>query len=297
MKYKGIITPMLTPFDRHGNVSEEYTLKLIEVLKDNGVNGLFPMGSTGVFPFLSTRERKEFLEFVLKNDQGLPVLVGIGSSSTADSVELARHAMDSGADAVVLMPPYYIKPDQNEIIEHFRHVLEAVDIDFFIYNIPQLAGQRIELETMQKLKKEYSQIKGVKDSGGDMRFFQRVVTLSDPGFSVLQGQDDLIYLSLMAGADGGICGTTNIFGGASKIYDLVNRKENSQALRLQLEVVNPLMDSLNNSVFPSGYYYAFYRLFGLDGGFRSPMVEPDRSAADTMFNQIKGILETSIKYK
>lgn len=297
MKYKGIITPMITPFDRKGKISKEYTVKLLEVLKENGVHGLFPLGSTGLFPFLSKEERMKFLEIVKANCHDLPILAGIGSPNTQESIELARHALNIGVNAVVLMPPYYIKPDQNEIMEHFSSVLDQVDIDFFIYNIPQLAGQWVSVETMQYLKNEYSQIKGVKDSAGDMRFFQRVVTLSDNNFSILQGQDDLLYLSMLAGADGGICGTTNISDETVRIYNHLEKNQGAISLKKQLEVVNPMMDFLNSSVFPSGYYYAFYSLNNISGGYRSPMTKPDSGKGKQISSGIKEILENSIKYK
>ncbi len=297
MKYKGIITPMITPFDRKGNVSRDYTARLIEILKNNGVDGLFPLGSTGLFPFLSREERKKFLEIVKSKSGDLKVLAGIGSANTDESIDLARHALNIGVDAVVLMPTYYIKPGQNEIIAHFSKVLDAVDMDFFIYNIPQLSGQWVDIDTMKFLKSEFSQIKGVKDSAGDMRFFQKVVQLSDNQFSVLQGQDDLLYLSMLAGADGGICGTTNIFDEAVRIYRHIESNQTAIALKKQLEIVNPIMGYLNSSLFPSGYYYAFYNLNKINGGYRTPMVKPDGGQARHISSGIKLVLEESKKYK
>lgn len=297
MKYKGIITPMITPFDRKGNVSRDYTAKLIGILQKNGVNGLFPLGSTGLFPFLSKEERKKFLEYVKSKGNGLKILAGIGSTNTSESIELGRHAQNIGIDAVVLMPTYYIKPGQNEIIAHFSKVLDAVDMDFFIYNIPQLSGQWVDIDTMKYLKSEYSQIKGVKDSAGDMRFFQRVVQLSDNEFSIFQGQDDLLYASVLAGADGGICGTTNIFDETVRIYQHIERNQNAIALKKQLEVVNPMMGFLNSSTFPSGYYYGFYNLNKINGGYRTPMVRPDGGQAKNISAGIRQILQDSKKYK
>lgn len=297
MKYRGIITPMITPFDRKGNLSKDYTVKLIQSLKEKGVHGLFPLGSTGLFPFLSKEERKKFLEIVKANSGNLPILAGIGSPNTEESLELARHALNIGIDAVVLMPPYYIKPGQDEIIAHFSKVLDNIDIDLFVYNIPQLSGQWIDVSTVSYLKDEYSQVKGLKDSAGDMRFFQKVVGLSDNNFSVLQGQDDLLYLSMLAGADGGICGTTNIFDETVRIFNHLEQNQLAISLRKQLDVVNPMMNVLNSAQFPSGYYYGFYRLNNLNGGYRTPMIRPDGGKGKYIYSAIKGILDDSIKYK
>lgn len=297
MKYRGIITPMITPFDRKGRINGEYTVKLIQVLKKHSVNGLFPLGSTGLFPFLSVADRKQYLEMVSANSGNLTVMAGIGSTNTEESIELAQFSKDIGINAVVLMPTYYIKPGQNEIITHFSKVLGSTDMDLFIYNIPQLSGQRIEIDTMKFLKEEYSQIRGVKDSAGDMRFFQRIMELSDSNFSIFQGQDDLLYLSLLAGADGGICGTTNIMDETVRIYRNVENNLNAIALKQQFNIVNPLMDILNTPPFPSGYYYGFYHLNSLNGGYRTPMIRPESGYTRRFSSEIKKVFQDSKKYK
>lgn len=297
MKYKGIITPMLTPFDRKGRVSKNMTEKLVESLKDKGVHGLFPLGSTGLFPFLSVRERKSFLETVNDNKGKLPVFAGIGSSSTDESVDLAKHASDIGADVLVLMPPYYITPGQDEIMKHFSKVLSSTDSNLFIYNIPQLAGSWVSFETMLHLKEEYSQIKGVKESSGDMRRFQKVVTLSDRDFTILQGQDDLIFLSLMIGADGGICGTSNIIDETVRIFNNVENNRLDLARKSQIDVVNPLMESLNSVTFPSGYYHAMYQHLGINGGYRLPMIEPSQMKKKEISTAVGKAVEKAKKYK
>lgn len=297
MKYKGIITPMLTPFDKKGRISRELTEKLLEKITENKVHGLFPLGSTGLFPFLSIKERKTFLEIVNNGKGKLPVFAGIGSSNTEESVELAKHASDIGADVLVLMPPYYITPGQEEIKSHFARVLSSTDSNLFIYNIPQLSGTWISFETMLYLKEEYSQIKGVKESSGDMRRFQKVLTLSDRDFTILQGQDDLIYMSLMIGADGGICGTTNIMDEAVRIYKNIEDNRIELARKSQLDVINPLMESLNSVTFPSGYYHAMYESMEAKGGYRIPMIEPGDSKKKEISTALRKALEKAKKYK
>ncbi|MCW6169165.1 MAG: dihydrodipicolinate synthase family protein [Thermoplasmatales archaeon] len=276
MKYKGIICPMLTPFKADGNIDYEATEVLIEHLRKIGINGLFPLGSTGLFPFLRTEERKKFLEYVIEYSHGLPVLAGVGSSSTDQSVELALHAKQAGANALVIMPPYYITPGQPEIIKHFSSIIQKVHMSTFIYNIPQLAGARIELQTIETLKNNFPDIVGMKESSADMRYFSSIMRFSSNDFSIIQGQDDLLVPSLSIGADGGVCGLTNFSGDVVEAYKAFESGEYSKAKDIQINKIVPLLEKTNVSRFPSGYYKAFYEKFNLKGGYRSPMTEPKR---------------------
>lgn len=283
MKYRGIITPMLTPFDREGNIDYEGTKVLIEYLKGIGVSGLFPCGSTGLFTFLSVEERKNFLKFVIDNSNGLKVLAGVGSSSTQEAIELGKYAADSGADALVLMPTYYIIPGQEEIKKHFSDFLTAVKKETFIYNIPQLAGSRIEIETIRSLKEEYSEVVGAKESSADMRYFSHLMELSGPDFSIFQGQDDLLVPSLSIGADGGVCGLSNFSSSVVNAYNEYDMGSRSKGSEIQVKQVDPLIHTLLTTTFPSGYYHAFYTKFGLkDGGYRSPMLEPSKKQKEVI---------------
>lgn len=275
MKYRGIITPMVTPFDSKGNIDFDQTKNLIEYLKSIGVSGLFPCGSTGLFTFLSKEERKEFLEFVIDNADGLKVLAGVGSSSTQEAIELGRFAADAGADALVLMPTYYIMPGQAEIKKHFSEFISGVKKETFIYNIPQLCGTRIELDTVKELKEEHTEIVGIKESSADMRYFSQLMELSGPDFSILQGQDDLLVPSMAIGADGGVCGLSNFSSFVVNAYNEYDEGSRSKGSRIQVKQVNPLIHALLGATFPSAYYYAFYTKFGItEGGYRAPMLEP-----------------------
>lgn len=286
MKYNGIITPIITPFKINGEVDYKSIDTLVNFLKSIGVSGIFLSSSTGLFPFLTIDERKKMLEQVLKNSGTLKVFAGIGAADTESAIELAKHAKDVGAKAVVLMPSYYIKSDQSWIISHFKKVLEKVDLNFIIYNIPQFTGSSIELKTIEYLKSNFSQISGIKDSSGDMRYFSKLIHLKDTNFSVFQGQDDLLLLSLTLGADGGVCGTSNFLKYIVDLYDYYRSGELEKSRVLQLEKVNSLMDTLGLATFPSGYYYAFYTKFRIKGGYRSPMTPPSKEASDLILKWI-----------
>jgi 4-hydroxy-tetrahydrodipicolinate synthase/2-dehydro-3-deoxy-D-gluconate aldolase len=278
MKFRGIITPMLTPFKPDGTIDFDSTKTLIEYLKGIGVSGLLPCGSTGLFSFLSVEEKKAFLKYVVENSAGLKVLAGVGSSSTQEAIELGKYAGDIGADALVLMPTYYITPGQPEIIKHFSDFITAVKKEMFLYNIPQLCGARIDTDTIAKLKAEFSEIIGLKESSADMRYFSSIMDFSGPDFSILQGQDDLLVPSLSIGADGGVCGLSNFSSAVINAYNEFTTGIRDKAAEVQKKQINTLLRTLMGSRFPSGYYYAFYSKFGLKkGGYRSPMIEPEAS--------------------
>ena len=275
MKYRGIITPMITPFNSDGTINYDATKTLIEYLKGIGVSGLFPCGSTGLFPFLSFKEREKFIKFVIENSNGLKVLAGVGSSSTQDAIALGKSVADAGADALVLMPTYYITPGQPEIIKHFSDFLNAISKEMFIYNIPQLCGARIDVDTIRKLKGQYSQIIGIKESSADMRYFSMLMEFSGRDFSILQGQDDLLVPSMSIGADGGVCGLSNFSSAVINAYNEHYEGSRSKASEIQVKQVDPMLHALLGTTFPSGYYHAFYSKFNLnDCGYRSPMLEP-----------------------
>lgn len=294
MKYEGLITPMVTPFDRKGSIDFEGTSKLLHFLKTSGVSGVFPLGSTGLFPWLSTEEKKKFISHVVEHSEGMKVIAGIGSSNVNESRDLGMHAKDAGADASVLMPTYYITPSQKWIRRQFDEVMSGNDMDFFIYSIPQFAGVWFDLDTISAIKEEHSNIVGAKESSGDMRYFSRLVAMSGSGFDVFQGQDDLLLASLSLGASGGVCGTSNFNEGITLLNSLFKSGRREEALEVQMKIVNPLVKAINIMQFPTGYYYATYRKLNLEGGYRSPMTPPSnegKGITDRLLNESENLLQ------
>lgn len=287
MGYKGVITPMMTPFRKDGSIDFDGTTKLLNFLEESGVSGVFPLGSTGLFPWLNTDEKKKFISHVVENSGKMVVIAGVGSADVNESVELSRHAKDAGADASVLMPTYYIIPSQEWTKKQFERVLSANDMDFFVYNIPQLAGSWIEIDTMKYLKENYGNVIGAKESSGDMRYFSRIVALRDSKFDVFQGQDDLLHASLSIGASGGVCGLSNFTEAVVSLYDSYTGGNHKKSLDIQLNVINPLIKAINVPAFPTGYYHAFYRRVGVEGGYRLPMVPPGESETGVMNNALE----------
>ncbi len=294
MNYEGIITPIITPFDRKGSIDYDGTSKLLEFLNSNGVTGVFPLGSTGLFPWLSFEEKKEFISYVVENAGKLKVIAGIGSSNVNESRELGKHAKDVGADASVLMATYYIQPSQEWIQKQFNDVMAGNDMNFFIYSIPQLAGVWIDIETIKHIREEHSNIVGAKESSGDMRYFSRLVAMKSSDFAVFQGQDDLLLASLALGASGGVCGLSNFSESIALLDSLYRSDKKDSALELQMKVVNPLIKGINVPKFPSGYYYASYKRLGLESGFRSPMTplnDNEKQVIDRSLNEAENLLQ------
>lgn len=287
MKYTGIITPMLTPFSKDGSIDYGATETLLEYLKSIKVQGIFPLGSTGVFNWLDIDERKKFLEFVIEHSHGLKVFAGVGASNSFESVKLAKHAKDSGADVLVLMPTYYIKPDQDYILNHMNLVFGSTDASFFIYNIPQFVGEFIAIKTVESLMNANPNIVGIKESSGDMRYFSRLVNFSGKDFSVIQGQDDLILPSLAIGADGGVCGTTNFSDAVCNLYSSFISKDYAKCQKIQANRINPMMSALAKSTFPEAYYAAFYAKNKITGGYRVPMQAPPEELVDEVSHYLQ----------
>ncbi len=274
-----VITPMITPFGTDGKIDFDMTGHLLKRLSGFGVDGVFPLGSTGVFPWIGFEEKKSLLGYIAEYSGSMEVYAGSASPNVEECIELARMALDFDCDYAIILPPYYIAPSVEGMGSFFSRILGSVDIKFMLYNIPQNTGSTIPVDLIEALKREHSNLVGIKDSSGDMRYHERLLRFKSKDFSVLQGQDDLFMQSVLLGSNGGICGTTNLVPQVTRIAQLVENGDIAEATRIQLEEVNPLMDALNSAKFPSGYYYGFYRSSGFNGGYRLPMVEPNPDTA------------------
>lgn len=256
---KGIITPAITPY-RKGNLDKDGIKNLMDHLHRINVSGIFPMGSTGSSPIFSKEMHKkvieEFFEFKKENDLFLP---GTGKNSIDDTLEISKFSKDLGADALVIVTPYYLKMDQNSIYGYFKAVVEKIDIPVIIYNIPQLTGNNISAETVRKLSENYSHVIGIKDSSGDMSLFQDYLLKIGGKFKVFQGQDELLLSSLVMGASGGVCATTNFTDLAVNVMRSFENGDVKNALNLQRKL-SSIKNFLNKRPFPQSYSFIFYKL-------------------------------------
>jgi 2-dehydro-3-deoxy-D-pentonate aldolase len=210
---RGIVPPVVTPLAGPDQLDGPALERLINYMISGGVHGLFLLGSCGEGPSLSHRLRRELIDracaFV---DRRVPVLVGITDPCYAESMHLARHAADAGADAVVLSAPYYYPMEQAELVAYAQRIAHQSPLPVTLYNIPSLTRTSFELDSIRRLMDERSVV-GLKDSSGDMTYFQtiRELTHQRDDWSLLIGQEHLLAEALALGADGGVCGGANVW--------------------------------------------------------------------------------------
>jgi len=213
----GIIPPMVTPLRGRDELDIAGLEKLLEHILSGGVSGLFILGTTGEGPSLSYRLRRELVERVCKKvKRRVPILVGITDTAFAESVQLARFAADSGADAVVVAPPYYMPEGQPELQEWLDHLVPELPLPLFLYNMPPLTKVSYEIETVRHAL-DHPRIIGLKDSSGDLNYFKDAAALlrQRPDWSLFIGPEGQLLDALQLGGHGGVSGGANLF---PKIY-------------------------------------------------------------------------------
>ena len=241
---RGIIPPMVTPLASPDKLDHSAVERLTEHLLGGGVHGLFILGTCGEGLSLGHNLRRELVDQVCRQVDGrVPVLVSITDTSRAESINLARFAADSGADAVVLAAPCYYSLDQEELLEYARSVVREVPLPVVLYNMPALTKVIYAPTTVRRLMEEES-IVGLKDSSGDLGYFEtiRQVTRERADWAIFTGAEHLLTRSLDLGGDGGVCGGANIWPQLFvQIYDGETSLTDT-ALADHKEVINDLVD-------------------------------------------------------
>ena len=206
---KGSIVALITPFD-NGDLSEDGYIKLINYHLQNGTNGVVPGGTTGESPTLSHNEHKKIIEIAVKECGGkIPVIAGTGSNSTDEAIELSKFAEKSGSDALLVVTPYYNKPTQEGLYQHYKKINDSVGIPIIIYNIPSRSVIDMSVDTMSKLY-ELKNIVGVKDATGDLDRVDQQLKAMGKEFIQLTGNDDNSLEFNKRGGVGSISVTANI---------------------------------------------------------------------------------------
>ena len=207
---KGSIVAIVTPF-KDGEVDEPRLRELVDFQIQNGTSGILPCGTTGESPTLSHEEHNRVIEICIDAAGGrVPVIAGTGSNSTAEAVALTQHAAQAGADAVLVVSPYYNKPTQQGLYLHFKAIADAVTIPMILYNIPGRTACNIEPETMARLAGDCKNIVGVKEASGSLAQMQTIKAVCPPEFILLSGDDALLLPLLSIGGKGVISVAANI---------------------------------------------------------------------------------------
>ena len=269
--FRGSFTALVTPF-KNGSIDQQAFRDLVEWQIAEGTNGLVPVGTTGESPTLSHAEHKQVVEWCVDQAKGRrPVIAGAGSNSTREAVELARHAEHAGADAVLVVTPYYNKPTQEGMYQHFKAINDAIGIPIIVYNIPARSVVDMSVETMTRLY-ELKNIAGVKDATANMvRVSQQRAAMGE-GFNQLSGEDGTALGFMAHGGHGCISVTSNVAPRlCAEFQGACLRGDYATALRLQDKLM-PLHQNLFIETSPAPAKYALSVLGKIADTLRLPMV-------------------------
>ena len=275
--FEGSIPAVITPFDKNEEIDFDSLESHIEFLISEGSHGLVSCGTTGESPTLDHDEHKIVTEFIINKSKGrVPVMAGCGSNSTKESIDFVHHAYKSGAKATLLVTPYYNKPTQKGLYEHFRLIANSCPkIPNYLYNIPGRSVVRLEIDTLKKLS-QISNIVGVKDATADLTTPLEVRTNCKESFQQLSGEDATFLSFLISGGVGCISVTANVVPGLiANIYNLWKSNKINEAMSLNFKLY-PLNNVLFSETSPSPVKYALSRMGKCLNTLRKPMVSIEK---------------------
>ncbi|MBU1906322.1 MAG: 4-hydroxy-tetrahydrodipicolinate synthase, partial [Candidatus Omnitrophica bacterium] len=211
--FKGSIVAIITPF-KNGKIDEKKLRGLIEFQIKNGTSGIVPCGTTGESATLNFEEHEKVIAITVEQvNKRVPVIAGTGSNSTAEAVTLTKDAAKAGADASLQVSPYYNRPTQEGLYQHFKAIADSVDIPIMLYNIASRTGVNIEPETIARLAGDCKNITAVKEASGNLNQMQRIKALCGDGFDLLSGDDNMTLPVLNIGGTGVVSVVANIVPG------------------------------------------------------------------------------------
>lgn len=286
LKNSHIMTAMVTPFGKDGNVDYELLKKLIDHLLSTGTDGILVSGTTGEGPTLTEEEKIELIEETVEYVAGrVPVVAGTGSNNTKATIEYTNKvAKIDGVDAALVVVPYYNKPDQAGMIAHFTAVADNVDLPIVMYNIPGRTGVTMEVKTIAELSK-HQNIIGIKDCTGIVNMAEIVANTPDD-FLAFTGEDADALAARNVGAQGVISVASHLFGKEiSQMYAANSKGDNEIAGELMRDLT-PKMKALFSHPSPSPVKAALNHVGIEVGGCRLPILALDDAQASVLFNQL-----------
>jgi len=290
---KGIFVPHITPFTRKGDLYEEGLRACVGFWVKEGVSGLVPCGSNGEAPYLTREDRRKVIEIVLDEVNGkIPVIAGTGSMSTDETIMFTEDAKDLGADAALVVTPFYFKLSNKEMYEHFKAVLEAVDLPIVLYSVPKFTGVSLEPSLISQLTTAYQNVIGLKDSGGNLGTITEIIRQVGGKISILAGTADVTLSTLMLGGQGGVVAVANVF--PRMCYDLYEAFRNGDykkagKLQRNISYANEVLVKRYNQL--SAIKEAM-KLLGLPSGYPR---RPALPLEDSEIKNIEGVLK-SVKH-
>jgi 4-hydroxy-tetrahydrodipicolinate synthase len=274
----GILVPHITPFTRGGELDLNALRTCVGFWLENGVSGLVPCGSNGEAPYLSRQERRKVIETVLDEVNGkVPVVAGSGSMSTKETLTFTRDAKDLGVDAALVVTPFYFKLTSREIQEHYRIVLETVDIPIVVYNVPKFTGFSLDPTLIHQIASEHENVIGVKDSSGSIGAVTEIIRLVGNRVSVLAGTADIALPAFLLGGKGAVVAVANVFPSlCGRLYEAFRngKYEEASVLQRRITLANDVLVKKYNQL--SAIKEAM-RLQGLPSGYPRMPALPLRS--------------------
>ena len=246
-----VVTAMVTPFNEHGDIDFEATRNLIEHLLANGTDSLVVSGTTGESPTLTTAEKVRLFKFVVEVVNGrVPVIAGTGSNNTRESIELTRLAEDVGVDGVMLVAPYYNKPCQEGLFQHFQTIAAATSLPVMLYNVPGRTLVNIAVDTVVRLA-AIPNIVAIKEASGNLEAMAEIIEQTPAGFSLYSGDDGLTIPVLAIGGVGVVSVSSHIIGNEMQTmiqdFKMGNVKEAASEHRTLLPMMKALFAAPNPS--------------------------------------------------
>ena len=266
--FNGAFTALVTPF-ANGKVDHDKLREMVDWQIEQGINGLVPCGTTGESATLTHDEHTDVLRTVLKQAGGrVPVIAGTGSNSTAEAIQLTKAAQDMGADAALVITPYYNKPSQEGIFRHFEAIAKATQLPLVLYNVPSRTSVNMEAETVVRLG-EYPNIVAIKEASGDLYQIAKIINTSK--LTVLSGEDAQTIEMMELGAKGVISVTANIApGDMARLVALKSQGNDDEAAALDKKL-RPMHDAMFVETNPQPVKIALKLLGKLNGEMRLPM--------------------------
>ena len=289
--FKGSNVALVTPF-KNNKLDEENYIKLINFHLNNGTNGLVPAGTTGESPTLSHKEHQKVIQLCIKEAKGkIPVIAGTGSNSTEEAIELTKHAEKAGADGALVVTPYYNKPTQEGLFQHYKSINDNTSLPIIIYNIPSRCVIDMSVDTMARLF-ELKNITGVKDATGDLDRLDQTIKKLGTDFIQLTGEDGLAFQFNKRGGVGIISVTANIAPKLCSDMQKYSKSKSDNELK-EAERIDQLLQPLHKSLFaesnPAPVKYAAKLLNLCDDAVRLPLVK----VKETTKKQIEEALKTA----
>lgn len=286
--FEGVLPALVTPFSKDNTIDSESLRNIVSFVEDGGVSGIVACGTTGESATLTMAEHKELIDIAM-DCASVPVIAGTGSNNTVEAVELTKHAADVGADAALVISPYYNKSNKAGLMAHFKTIAEAADIPIILYNVPSRTGQDISAEIIAELAK-VGNIVAVKEASGSVEKISRILELTaDEDFKVLSGEDGLTLPIVALGGSGVISVVANVLPEMMvKLVDAASKGDLKTAREMHFKMA-PLVRALFSETNPIPVKRAI-ELMGLaSGDLRLPLAPLSAENDKVLQDALRGL--------